>query len=188
MTEVEDWPLAMRAARGDMDAFTQLIRRYERPVIGFCYRMTGSRSDAEDVAQETFLRLYRALTRITQQASFSTLVFGIARNAALNHLRGRKRHTRKIAAFEQAPPWPANQAQRPDQGAHSRDVAALLEAGLAALPLELREALILREYQEFDYQRIAEVLGCPVGTVRSRIARAREQMRRYLLANGDELL
>ncbi len=188
MMQVEDWPLVMQAARGDMDAFTQLIRRYQQPVIGFCYRMTGSRSDAEDVAQETFMRLYRALKRLKPQVSFTTVVFGIARNAALNHLRGRGRHARKIAAFEQAVPWPANQAPRPDHSAYSRDVAALLEAGLAALPLELREALVLREYQGFDYQRIADVLGCPVGTVRSRIARAREQLRRYVLACGDDVL
>ena len=92
--DMQEWPLVERAQQGDTEAFTLLVRRYQQPVIHFCYRMLASAQDAEDVAQETFVRLYRYLDRLQPDAKFSTVLFGIARNLTLNHLRDTKRRGR----------------------------------------------------------------------------------------------
>lgn len=170
-----------------MQAFTALVTRYQHPVIRFCYRMTDSMQDAEDIAQETFLRLYGALRNLRPDNAFTTVLFCIARNAALNHLRGRRRHERRVSALEKASAGESS-AAGPYEYAQSQDNAALLRKAVAELPAEYREALVLREYNGFDYKEIAEILSCPVGTVRSRLARAREQVRRHLLHYGDDML
>ena len=187
MPETEDWSLALRAAGGDMDAFTLIVERYQKPIVQFCWRMTGSRPDAEDIAQETFVRLYKALGRLRPEQAFPALLFSIARNATLNYLRGVNRHRRRVVAFTRVRNQVAD-ALRPDRKAQARDIAEALEAALAALPPEYREAIVLREYHGFDYQHIAAILACPVGTVRSRIARAREQLRQHLLTYGEDVL
>ena len=180
MTAMEDWDLARSAAEGDRDAFAALVNRYRQPVIRFCYRMAGSMADAEDVAQETFVNLYRSLGRLRREHAFSTVVFCYARNAILNHLRGAGRRRRHLQAFQHEQAGTASAALRPDRRAQAADAAAMLEAGIAALPPEFREVFILREFQGVDYQGIAEIVGCPVGTVRNRLARAREQLRAQL--------
>mgnify|MGYP001012871027 CR=1 FL=1 len=85
MRDLDDWALIARAQSGNTEAFATLVRRYQTPVIHFCYRMVGSRQDAEDVAQEVFVRLHRYLARLAPQAKFSTVLFGMARNLTLNH-------------------------------------------------------------------------------------------------------
>lgn len=187
MTPVEDWELAHNAARGDREAFAALVRRYQRPVVHFCYRMTGSLTDAEDIAQETFVNLYRSLGRLRQESAFSTVLFCYARNATLNHLRGARRFRRRVDAFKRAQDGRISAADRPDSRAQEKEMAASLEAGIAALAPEFREIFVLREFQGLDYRNIAKVIGCPVGTVRSRLARAREQVCKYLVdIYGDE--
>ena len=88
MGDVPDWDLIERARHGEMEAYAELVRRYERPVVHFCQRMVGSREDAEDLAQESFVRVYRYVDRLTPSAKFSTLLFGIARNLTLNFMEG----------------------------------------------------------------------------------------------------
>lgn len=189
MTSVEDWDLALRAAEGDINAFAVLVNRYQGPVIRFCYRMAGSMADAEDVGQETFVNLYRSLGRLRRESAFSTVVFCYARNAMLNHLRNAGRRRRRLEAFQQENAGAGVDPARPDVRAQAADAAALLETGVAALPAEFREVFVLREFQGLDYQGIAAVVGCPVGTVRSRLARAREQLRASLAdAYGDGAL
>ena len=94
MSETADWDLIEKARSGDMAAFAELVRRYERPVVHFCQRMIGSREDAEDLAQDSFVRVYRYLDRLTPTAKFSTLLFGIARNLTLNFIRDSGRRGR----------------------------------------------------------------------------------------------
>jgi len=94
MSEVGDWDLVARARSGDTAAFAELVRRYQTPVIHFCLRMTGSIQDAEELAQDTFVRVHRYLARLTPRARFSTLLFGVARNLTLNFLRDAKRRGR----------------------------------------------------------------------------------------------
>ncbi len=180
MTSVEDWELAQRAAAGDNNAFAALVRRYQKPVIHFCYRMTGSLPDAEDIAQEAFVNLYRSLGRLRPESAFSTVVFCYARNAALNHLRAAGRLRRRLEVFGHTQDAHGSGVVQPDSQARAGELSALLEAGVASLAPEYREVFILREFQNLEYQTIAAVTGCPVGTVRSRLARAREHVRTYV--------
>ena len=96
VSEPSDWDLVAQARDGDMESFAELVKRYERPVVHFCQRMVRSREDAEDLAQETFVRVFRYLDRLTASAKFSTLLFGIARNLTLNFIRDSGRRGRGI--------------------------------------------------------------------------------------------
>ncbi len=180
MREVDDWILAARARNGDQAAFTALVRRYERPVMHFCARMIGNVTDAEDVAQECFLALHRSLGRIEPRARFSTLLFGIARNLTLNHLRdGRRRGRHLSRPIEGLEKEPAT-GDRPDHRAQAAEIGVMLAEAIDRLAPEHREVLVLRELNQLDYEAIADVVGCPIGTVRSRLARAREALRARL--------
>lgn len=169
-----------------MNAFTRIVRRYQKPIVQFCYRMTGSQSDAEDIAQESFVRLYKALNRLRPDNPFPTVLFSIARNTALNHIRSTQRHYRRIKAYKEN--YPKRSTTQPDKNAQTSDIAVALETALETLSPEHKEVLVLREYHGFEYQHIAKILACPVGTVRSRLARAREQMRQHLMTYGKGAL
>lgn len=188
MNASDDWCLVADAQRGDMDAFRVLVERYQQPLVVFCYRMLGSYQDAEDVAQEAFVRLYRHLGRLAPDAQFSTVLFGIARNLTLNHLRdtGRRGRGRSVS-MDDAPPIIAASAA-PDQRARTQEMARWIAQALKMLSPEHREVLLLREIEGMDYERIAAVVGCRKGTVKSRIARAREQLRQILLDMGGRAL
>lgn len=187
MAERDDWELVAQAQQGDLHAFAALVARYQTPVVHFCQRMTGSIEDAEEVAQECFVRLFRHLARLEPQARFSTVVFGIARNLALNHLRDRGRRGRHLARpLEQAPESRADAQAAPDRQARLREIEAALEAAIGQLSAEHREVLLMREMQGMDYETIAGIAGCRVGTVKSRLARARDQLRMRLEAMGGD--
>ena len=177
MHELDDWELVARTRAGDVDAFAVLVRRYQGPVISFCWRMLGSTQDAEDVAQECFVRLHRHIHRLEPRARFSTVLFGIARNLALNYLRDARRRGRDTAAHLNETVVVPESGDRPDQQARLKEIESALEQALAALSTDHREVLVLREFQGLDYESIAKVLGCRVGTVRSRLHRARLELR-----------
>ncbi len=186
--ETSDWRLVARAQAGDQQAFTELVQRYQRPVLHFCRRMVTSHEEAEDIAQDCFVRLYRVLPRLREEAQFSTFLFGIARNLTLNALRDAKRRGRHKAASLDERPLAADPLSRPERQVRVHEIESTLEAALAALTPEHRAVLLLREVQGLDYDAIASVLGCRKGTVRSRLARAREQLRvRLIELGGDEL-
>lgn len=186
MREVDDWELVARAQAGDMDAFAALVRRYQAPLIHFLQRMLNASQDAEDLAQESFVRVYRNLARLRPQARFSTLLFSIARNLALNFLRDAKRRGRDTAEPLDEQRAGAPCADAPDRQARLKEIEAALAEGLAQLSEEHREILLLREMQGLDYDAIAKVTRCRKGTVRSRLARAREQLRQRLLDMGGD--
>lgn len=187
MREVDDWELVAQAQAGDANAFAMLVRRYQAPVIHFCRRMLGSPQDAEDIAQECFVRLHRHLWRIQPKAQFSTMLFGIARNLTINALRDAARRPPRADTDDHAAPRAGMNAD-PARQAQAREIESALEQGMAKLSPEHREALLLREFQGMDYAAMAQVMRCRIGTVRSRLARAREALREHLLAQGDELL
>lgn len=188
MRDLDDWALVARAQSGDSDAFALLVHRYHAPVIHFCYRMAGSRQDAEDVAQEVFLRLHRYLNRLNPQAKFSTVLFGIARNLTLNYLRDMKRRGRGRTQSLEGQAELESGSGRPGHDARMREIESHLEAAMARLTPEHRMIVHLREIEGMDYDGIAEVLHCRKGTVKSRLARAREQLRILLIEQGGELL
>ncbi len=188
----DDWDLIAQAKLGDMDAFAELVARYQRPVIHFCQRMVGSRQDAEDIAQDSFVRVYRYLDRLEPAAKFSTLLFGIARNLALNFIRDSGRRgrtvTHSLTNDDQREQLIEDEHLRPDRAVRLKEIDEMIEAGLALLSPKHREVLILRELQGMDYSSIAEVVKCRKGTVKSRIARAREQLRLHMERLGGESL
>jgi RNA polymerase sigma-70 factor (ECF subfamily) len=151
-----------RAAAGDMDAFRSIVRRHERLVFGVAYTVLGDRLDAEDAAQEAFLRLHRALPRYRAEAAFGTWVFRLAVTAALDQ---RRRVSRRPAA-----PLPRESLEAtPEQRAE----AAELLASMAALSPALRAPLVLREVYGYEYAEIAALLGKPTGTVKAAVHRGR---------------
>lgn len=184
MSDAEDWALVERARDGDMQAFAALVRRYQGPVIHFCQRMCGSLPDAEDVAQEAFVRIYRHLGRLEPNARFSTVLFGIARNLALNHLRDSGRRGRGRTDVLEGAALATSSAAGPEALARAAELKTMVGNGIARLSTEHREVLLLRDVQGLDYEAIAEVLQCQRGTVKSRLSRAREQLRALLMEMG----
>jgi len=192
MSEYSDWDLVARARDGDMNAFTELVQRYERPITNFCQRMVRSREDAEDITQESFVRVHRYLQRLRPEAKFSTLLFGIARNLALNFIRDSGRRGRGVTFSltdqDMQEKTLEDESLRPDRSARLREIDSMIEEGMALLSPKHREVLILRELNGLDYNTIAEIVKCRKGTVKSRIARAREQLRVHLERLGAEQL
>lgn len=184
MSDADDWVLVARAREGDMQAFAALVRRYQSPIIHFCQRMCGSLPDAEDLAQEAFVRLHRHLDRLQPNARFSTVIFGIARNLTLNHLRdsGRRGRGKTDQLENVSVALPA--ASRPDALARVSEMEGLVARGIEKLSDEHREVLLLRDVQGLDYDSIAAVVRCEKGTVKSRLSRAREQLRNILQEMG----
>jgi RNA polymerase sigma-70 factor (ECF subfamily) len=184
MSDHSDWDLVALANDGDMDAFAELTQRYQRPVVHFCQRMVKSREDAEDIAQESFVRVFRYLNRLTPSAKFSTLLFGIARNLTLNFIRDAGRRGRGVTYSIQEDETHerilVDESMRPDRTARLNEIEAMIQEGLARLSPKHREVLVLRELNGMDYNTIAEIVKCRKGTVKSRIARAREQLRQNL--------
>ncbi|MDW7981644.1 MAG: RNA polymerase sigma factor [Thermomicrobium sp.] len=173
-----DASLVAAARRGDHDAFSELVRRYRRLVFAVAYRLLGDPYLAEDVTQEAFVRAYVALDRF-RGASFRAWVLRIAHNAALDHLRAASRH--RHVPLEQAPDQP--EPFGPPAALEYGGAAAALEAALAALPPDQRAVVLLADVEGLPYEEIAEVLQVPLGTVKSRLARARVRLRSLL--EGD---
>jgi RNA polymerase sigma-70 factor, ECF subfamily len=171
----EPEPAVIRAAAaGDLGAFEQLVRAYQQHVWRFLRRLLGDAASAEDVAQETFLRVFRRLPTFTFDAKFSTWVFQIARNAGIDELRSRQRRARLASLV---PP--------PDTPPTAPEARAEAEAALASLPVELREAVVLVEVLGLRYREVARVLGVPEGTVKSRVFGARSRLHRWSTADEE---
>lgn len=171
-----------RAQRGDQRAWRDLIERFQGPVHGLIWRLLAGRARhrVEDLTQETFVRVLRALPRFDPAgpATLSTWILTIATRVALNELR------RPEAAVLEGEPAAT---ERADHGAERQRLAAAIAAGIARLPEAQRAALVLREYHDLEYAEIAEILELDLGTVKSRIARARAALREHLVTALPEL-
>ena len=181
--EDPDLELLARWRSGDDAAFEQLVRRHQKKVFRLLLRMMGNREEAEDVAQETFLSLHRHGRRFRGEARFSTFVYRVASNAALNRRRtlGRNRARLKKLAVRQAggddlPVAPRN----PEDAASGADLSAHVREALDTLKPSLRLPVVLYDMEGLAYREIAEVLGVAEGTVKSRIHRARQALRAEL--------
>ena len=173
------------AKRGDQDAFACLVGAYEKRVFALTIRMCKQPEDAAEAAQEAFLAVWQGLPSFRGEASFSTWLYRLASNACVDILRreSRRRETLSLDG-EEAPADVPDRGPTPQEAAEQQELRREIEAGLAALPPEYRQALILREIHQLSYQEIGEALGLDIGTVKSRISRGRQRLRRELLERG----
>ncbi len=167
-----------RALAGDGEAFGALVTRYERAVYHFAYRMLHDTSEAEDAAQEAFLRAYRSLRTFKTGAKFSTWIFAIVYHTSCDRLERRKRFR-----YDEMPDH-ADSALGPQAIAERNDEAERLRTAIAALPDKYRAVITLYHLQDKQYDEIAEVLGLPLGTVKTHLFRAKEQLRRVMSETG----
>lgn len=182
--EVVAWALS-----GAEAAYRELVRRYERPVFALIYRMVRDRELAEDLTQDTFVKVLNALERYNPAYKFSSWIFKIANNAAIDHLRRRDVETLSIEGAPHAA-TPAQQeatelqvgdaAASPLELLEARELGGQIERAIAALRPEYRACIILRHLEGRSYEEIAEILGLPLGTVKTYIHRARNELRDVL--------
>ena len=173
-----DPQLVQRAQRGDLRAFDLLVLKYQGRIAALVSRYVSDAGEVEDVTQEAFIKAYRALGKFRGDSAFYTWLYRIAANAAKNHLVAKGRRPGAHATIEDAEGFDEggmlSESASPEALAMGGELAEVVESALKALPDELKAALMLREFDGLSYDDIADVLGCPVGTVRSRIFRARE--------------
>jgi RNA polymerase sigma-70 factor (ECF subfamily) len=187
--DVEDIRLMGLAGTGDMAAFEQLVERHQRLVIGTVSRMLGTNSDAEDIAQQVFVRVWKNAKRYEPRAKFTTWLLKITRNLVFNELRRRSRHPAvplQSEAEEEERPLKDDHAVSPDDSLLEQELREAVDAAIAQLPETQRMAVILRRYEELSYEEIAETLDQSVSAVKSLLFRARtelrENLKRYLSA------
>lgn len=169
-----DPALVAAALGGDADAFTRLVERYERPVYHLALRTMRDPEEARDMTQESFLRAYRSLRSFRPNAKFSTWIFAIAYHACCDRLKRLRRHS------DEAIPERADGAPGPEHVVIAFDEAQRLRDAIDALPERYRTVVTLYHLQGRQYEEIARVLGLPMGTVKTHLFRAKEQLRRIL--------
>lgn len=175
-----DQELVERAQKGDKRAFELLVIKYQRKVARLLSRMVRDAAEVEDISQEAFIKAYRALPGFRGESAFYTWLYRIAVNTAKNHLvaRGRRAPTSTQFDNEEAEGFDDAESLRdnstPDAELQSKQIAQAVNQAVDALPEELRTAITLREIDGLSYEEIAQMMDCPIGTVRSRIFRARE--------------
>jgi RNA polymerase sigma-70 factor (ECF subfamily) len=176
-----DAQLMLRVKDGDACSFELLLGKYRRPVVNYLYRMVQNQAIAEELAQEVFLRVYRARTSYEPTAKFTTWLFRITTHLALNSLRDRKGERRQqsldAATEDQAPMEVADVRRNREQQLVDDARLESVRAAVAGLPDKQRAAVLMHKYQELDYAQIAGVLGCSVSAVKSLLFRAYETLR-----------
>lgn len=177
-----DQQLVERAQRGDKRAFELLVTKYQRKLGRLLSRMVRDPAEVEDVTQEAFIKAYRALPAFRGDSAFYTWLYRIAINTAKNYLvaLGRRAPTTTEFNHEDAENFEEAEALRdsstPESEMHGKQIAATVNRAMDALPTDLRTAITLREIDGLSYEEIASLMNCPIGTVRSRIFRARESI------------
>ncbi|MGH9722371.1 MAG: RNA polymerase sigma factor [Bryobacteraceae bacterium] len=182
-----DLSLVKRCLAGDDTAWEDLVHGHTRRVYALCYRFTGKDSEAQDLTQEVFLRIFRSLKSYrSDEGAFVTWLSRLTRNLLIDHYR-RTRQERVTDSIEEQLPVieeTVSASARPEGLVAGREASELVQSGLLKLSPELREAVILRDLQEMEYREMARVLGIPEGTVKSRINRGRAELGRVLKKSG----
>lgn len=190
-----DQALVERAQRGDNAAFSMLVEKYQRKLGRLLSRMIRDQAEVEDVVQESFIKAYRALPNFRGDSAFYTWLYRIGINTAKNYLvsMGRRPQTLKEVEIEDVENFEDGDELRsmdtPETAMMTREIAQTVNDTVSALPEELRTAITLREIEGLSYEEIATLMACPIGTVRSRIFRAREtiaQKLRPLLGTSED--
>jgi RNA polymerase sigma-70 factor (ECF subfamily) len=187
IAQLADVELVQTAVAGREASFEELVRRYQRPIAAYVYRMVGDYDAALDLTQEVFIKVYNSLSRYRAEFKFSTWIYKIAHNAAIDHLR---RH----AVREQSLTTSVDGERRevaiesrrltPEQESERKERRSEIESVVQLLPASYRELVVLRHSHDLSYDEMAEVTGLPLGTVKNRLFRAREAMRDLLVQRG----
>ena len=181
-----DQELVRRAARGDQEAFGELVRIYENQIFRLARRICTDPEDAADVAQEAFLAAWKGLPNFRQEAEFSTWLYRLTTNAAIDHLRRAKKQRGDVSLDDEEAALDAvDSGPSPQRAAEMREVQSAVSGAMDQLSDDHRQVLVLRELRQLSYEEIADELGMDIGTVKSRISRARNSLRKILLKSGN---
>lgn len=184
---IADFDLVTRAIAGREDGFEELVRRYQRPIAAYVYRMVGDYEAALDLTQEVFIKVYASLTRYRPEYKFSTWIYKIAHNSAVDHLRRHSTREQALSVQTDGEQYdlPIESGRlSPEQESEKAERCAEIEAVVRQLPTAYRELIVLRHSHDLSYDEIAEVMGLPLGTVKNRLFRAREVMRQQFVQRG----
>lgn len=183
---LSDLSLVERCRANDDAAFSEVVARYKAKIYNYVYRMTGSADDAEDLTQEVFIRLYTSIDSFRGQSSLNTWLFRIAGNLCIDRFR---RVKNRVPAYSLDEPVGegdvqtqevADETYAPHRLLQNAEMAEQIQAALSKLPEKLRAPLLLHDIEGLPYEEIAQIAGCPLGTVKSRLFNARMQLRRHL--------
>ena len=187
MTAVTDRELVATAVTGVEGSFEELVRRYQRPISAYVYRMVGNYESALDLTQEIFIKVYNSLQRYRSEFKFSTWIYKIAHNSAVDHLRRNATREQSLVMGPEDDQFdlPVESTRpSPEQESERKERRGEIESVVRALPANYRELIILRHSQDLSYEEIVEVTGLPLGTVKNRLFRAREMMRQQFVDKG----
>jgi RNA polymerase sigma-70 factor (ECF subfamily) len=173
-----DDELIRRFVSGDIKAFETIVLKYQKPIINFIYRMTGNFQEAEDVAQEVFMKLYRSAYTYKGRSSFTTWLFRIASNLCCDSLRSSSHWDR--VPIEKIRDGLQGKLLSPQELMESSELIQFIETAIGRLPNQQRQAIVLREYYGFSYTSIAEVADCSVTATKSRIHKAKQKLKKEL--------
>lgn len=181
----EERALCERVAAGDERAFVELVERYQHRVFAFCARMLGDRAEAEDIAQDVFLTVYKSAGDFRGDSAFSTWLFRIAKNQTLNRIkylerRGRSARRREVDGEDRVARLVDEDVQSPDDVVADRQQAQMIQEAINELGEEHRAVVVLRDMEDMSYEEISDITGLPLGTVKSRIHRARSALAKRL--------
>ena len=188
--DLTDMDILSLVSAGNVDAYGKIVARYNGRLYNFIYRFVGDRETAEDIVQETFLRAFRKRKEYRAIANFSTWLFTIAGNLAKSELRRRKRW--RLFSIERDEETDTgmelpDKSARPDKIAESSLADVQIQQAIASLPPNYRQVILLRDVQGMSYQEISEIVDCPVGTVKSRVNRARLKLQQKLKNEGRDV-
>ena len=184
---LSDADLISSAIDGPEESFEELVRRYQRPIVGYVFRMLGDYDSALDVTQEVFIKVYNSLHRYSSEYKFSTWLYRIAHNATIDHIRRNSANTQSIETESADGTYQLQIESRdpsPELVRERKEWKAEIEAVVKRLPTAYRELIVLRHSHDLSYDEIAEVTELPLGTVKNRLFRAREMMREIFIDRG----
>ena len=187
VSAASDRDLVATAVTGSVGGFEELVRRYQRPISAYVYRMVGDYDSALDLTQEIFMKVYASLDRYRSEFKFSTWIYKIAHNAAVDHLRRTTAREQSLFKGTESDQYelPIESGKiSPEVESERKERSQEIEAVVRTLPTAYRELIVLRHAQDLTYEEIVEVTGLPLGTVKNRLFRAREIMRQHFVERG----